>query len=63
MLRTETAVQSLLEINKVTARDGHFRISNLSNLNPGNFEPESGSIIGLLSPKIFFVINALLRYH
>ena len=36
---------------EVSTRDGHFRISN-----PRNIGSESGSFIGLLSPKIFLAI-------
>ena len=51
-----TVVVSLSAFSLPVFRDGHFRISNLQNPNPDNIGPESGSFIGLLSPKIFLAI-------
>ena len=47
-----SSVNPVVENTTCTApSDERFRISNLPN--PGNFGPESGSFIGLLSSKIY----------
>ena len=48
----------------VTAlRDGHFSISSLASPNPSNFEPESVSLMRILSLKLFVFDNSLLSCH
>ena len=45
----------------VPTRDGHFRISNLPNPNPGNIGPESGSFIGFVEFENISCDHSLLR--
>ena len=56
-MRTEERKEAIVLIVVFESiRDGHFRISNLPNPNPGNFGSESGNFIGLLSSKVFLAM-------